>query len=112
MRSPTTTGEEWPGGTFTFQRTLVSGPISAGSLAAPSARPVQLGPRNWGQSAAWTGRERRAVNSRAAVTGCGFVSMNLLAGGAGVGPTMGVILPLPTGARKGKTAAVRKPATR
>src|SRR5689334_3083304 len=83
MRSPTTAGEEWPGGTATFQTTLVSGPISAGSLAA-SARPVQLGPRNCGQSAARAGRVRREA-SRAAVTRWGFVSMGCLAGRGGCG---------------------------
>ena len=44
MRSPATTGEEWPGGRGVFQRTFALGPISEGSGASVPARPEQLGP--------------------------------------------------------------------
>src|SRR5262249_15669661 len=69
MRSPTTTGEEWPGGSAVFQTTLVVGPSSAGRRAL-SARPQQLRPRNSGQSAAqlWGAKQwaaRRLSHTRA-----------------------------------------------
>src|SRR5579859_4987645 len=61
MRSPTMTGDEWPGGSSTFQITFVSGPMASGSLA-PSATPVALGPRNCGQSAAMVGTAKNKTN--------------------------------------------------
>ena len=60
-RSPQTTGDDAPGGTATFQRTLSSGPKSVGGLAAAAATPEAFGPRNCGQ---WASSAR--VGERAA----------------------------------------------
>src|SRR5437773_1602465 len=49
-RSPTTTGEECPGGNAVFQMTLALGPISPGNGASFAGNPEQLGPRNCAQS--------------------------------------------------------------
>src|SRR6516225_6057653 len=50
MRSPTTTGDEWPGGRVIFHTTLVFGPILSGRRCFSAQMPEQLGPRNCGQS--------------------------------------------------------------
>src|SRR5579884_789519 len=65
MRSPTTMGEECPGGRAVFQNTLVLGPSSAGNGASCAGRPELLGPRNWGQSDARTAPARTPVNNTA-----------------------------------------------
>src|SRR5687767_8632362 len=62
MRSPAIAGEEWPGGSGVFQTTLRLGPNSTGRFVS-SEIPVELGPRNWGQSAAprTTGSRRARI---------------------------------------------------
>src|SRR5688572_5322434 len=65
MRSPTTTGDECPGGRAAFQRTLVVGPMSAGSGTSCAGRPEPWGPRNCGQSEARTSWEVLTIRARA-----------------------------------------------
>src|SRR6266853_4168778 len=72
MRSPTTTGDECPGGNSIFHTAGTSGPIASGS-ADPSATPAAFGPRNCGQSAAARGRVEEKTN-RAAIQR-GFIEM-------------------------------------
>src|SRR6516164_6716756 len=67
MRSPTTMGEECPGGKAVFQRTLVVVPISAGRGESLAGNPEQLGPRNWGQSEAVARLASRVRLTRAVI---------------------------------------------
>jgi len=53
IRLPWSTGDECPGGSGTFQRSVfASGPISSGSDPPRCATPRPWTPRNWGQLAA------------------------------------------------------------
>src|SRR5262245_46832322 len=65
MRSPATTGEEWPGGNGTFHRTFFVGPISSGTGRSTSGVANPPGPRNCGQGPACARGPSARTTSRA-----------------------------------------------
>jgi len=65
MRSPHTTGDEWPDGIAAVQTMCLPGPNSIGGFSDGAAIPVPDGPRNWGHDG--TSAARVQIDSSAAI---------------------------------------------